>query len=144
MPEEDLQAMVKDPDNDYIFIVEPKQSLVDVALFAQGLLRSKNEIWVNLPMDIQARIIRELKNTRIIAPYENHWLLYTAIIEAALLEFTGECDKQRLIYGVSKFRDDFGDVIKMFSSQICFITAASSLGFFSFFLFFFIFFSFFF
>lgn len=32
-----------------------------------------------------------------------------------------------------KFRDDFGDVIKMFSSQICFITAASSLGFFSFF-----------
>lgn len=29
----------------------------------------------------------------------------------------------------SKFRDDFGDVIKMFSSQICFITAASSLGF---------------
>ena len=33
----------------------------------------------------------------------------------------------------SKFRDDFGDVIKMFSSQICFITAASSLDFFSFF-----------
>ena len=99
--------------NDYIFIVEPKQSLVDVALFAQGLLRSKNEIWVNLPMDIQARIIRELKNTRIIAPYENHWLLYTAIIEAALLEFTGECDKQRLIYGVSKFRDELyiGDAI---------------------------------
>ena len=99
--------------NDYIFIVEPKQSLVDVALFAQGLLRSKNEIWLNLPMDIQARIIRELKNTRIIAPYENHWLLYTAIIEAALLEFTGECDKERLTYGVSKFRDDFylGDAI---------------------------------
>ena len=99
--------------NDYIFIVEPKQSLVDVALFAQGLLRSKNEIWVNLPMDIQARIIRELKNTRIIAPYENHWLLYTAIIEATLLEFTGECDKQRLIYGVSKFRDELyiGDAI---------------------------------
>ena len=98
---------------DYIFLVEPKQSLVDVALFAQGLLRAKNEIWLNLPMDIQARIIRELKNTRIIAPYENHWLLYTAIIEAALLEFTGECDKQRLVYGVSKFRDDFylGDAV---------------------------------
>ena len=29
----------------------------------------------------------------------------------------------------SKFRDDFGDVIKMFSSQICFITAGSSLDF---------------
>ena len=93
--------------NDYIFIVQPKQSLVDVALFAQGLLRSKNQIWLNLPMDIQARIIRELKNTRTIAPYENHWLLYTAMIEAALLEFTGECDKERLTYGIHKFRDEF-------------------------------------
>ena len=92
--------------NDYIFVVEPKQSLVDVALFAQGLLRAKNQIWLNLPMDIQARIIRELKNTRIIAPYENHWLLYTSMIEAALLEFTGECDKERLIYAISKFRDE--------------------------------------
>lgn len=92
--------------NDYILVVEPKQSLVDVALFAQGLLRAKNQIWLNLPMDIQARIIRELKNTRIIAPYENHWLLYTSMIEAALLEFTGECDKERLTYAISKFRDE--------------------------------------
>ena len=93
--------------NDYIFVVEPKQSLVELALFAQGLLRAKHQIWLNLPMDIQARIIRELKNTRIIAPYENHWLLYTSMIEAALLEFTGECDKERLTYAVSKFRDEF-------------------------------------
>ncbi len=99
--------------NDYIFVIEPKQSLVDVALFAQGLLRAKNEIWLNLPMDIQARIIRELKNTRIIAPYENHWLLFTSMIEAALLEFTGECDKERLTYAISKFRDELyiGDAI---------------------------------
>ncbi len=102
-----IRNAVSTSNNDYIFVVEPKQSLVDVALFAQGLLRSKNEIWLNLPMDVQARIIRELKNTRIIAPYENHWLLYTSMIEAALLEFTGECDKQRLIYAITKFRDDF-------------------------------------
>ena len=58
-------------------------------------------------MDVQARIIRELKNTRIIAPYENHWLLYTSMVEAALLEFTGECDKERLTYALSRFKDDF-------------------------------------
>lgn len=96
------------PNNgDYIFTVEPKQSLVDVALFAQGLLRAKNQIWLNLPMDDQARIIRELKNTRVIAPYENHWLLFTSMIEAALLEFTGECDLERLSYGIRRFRDEF-------------------------------------
>ena len=93
--------------NDFIFVVEPKQSLVDVALFAQGLLRCKNQIWINLPMDVQARIIREFKNTRIIAPYENHWLLYTSMIEAALLEFTGECDKERLTYAIYKFKEEF-------------------------------------
>ena len=111
-----LQAIknaVNNNSNDNIFIVEPKQSLVEVALFAQGLLRAKNQIWLNLPMDVQARLIRELKNTRIIAPYENHWLLYTSMIEAALLEFTGECDMERLTYAVSKFRDELyvGDAI---------------------------------
>ncbi|MBO6111232.1 MAG: DUF2264 domain-containing protein [Methanobrevibacter sp.] len=101
-----ISNAVNPNNNDYIFVVEPKQSLVDVALFAQGLLRAKNQIWLNLPMDDQARIIRELKNTRVIAPYENHWLLFTSMIEAALLEFTGECDKERLSYGVRKFRDE--------------------------------------
>lgn len=108
-----ISNAVNPRNNDYIFLVEPKQSLVDVALFAQGLLRSKHQIWLNLPMDVQARIIRELKNTRMIAPYENHWLLYTSMIEAALLEFTGECDKERLTYGIYKFKDEFyvGDAI---------------------------------
>ena len=108
-----ISTAVNSNNNDHIFIVEPKQSLIDVAIFAQGLLRSKNQIWLNLPMNVQARIIREFKNTRIIAPYENHWLLFTSMIEAALLEFTGECDRERLTYAVSKFRDDFyiGDAI---------------------------------
>ena len=97
-----------DPDsNDYILFTESKQSLMSIALFAQALLRSKTQIWNNLPMDVQAKIIYELKNTRIIAPFENHWLLFTSIIEAALLEFTGECDRERLTYGVHKFRDDW-------------------------------------
>ena len=108
-----IMNAVNPNNNDYIFFVEPKQSLVDMALFAQGLLRSKNQVWLNLPMDVQAKIIQELKNTRVIAPYENHWLLYTAMIEATLLEFTGECDKERLSYGIHKFRDEFymGDAI---------------------------------
>lgn len=56
-----INNAVNPNNNDYIFIIEPKQSLVDVALFAQGLLRAKNQIWLNLPMDVQAKIIHELK-----------------------------------------------------------------------------------
>ena len=108
-----ISVAVNPRKNDYMFYNEPKQSLVDMALFAQGLLRSKNQIWLNLPMDVQAKIIDELKNSRLIAPYENHWLLYTSLIEATLLEFTGECDKERLVYAIHKFRDEWyiGDAI---------------------------------
>ena len=108
-----IGVAVNPKSNDYIFYNETKQSLVDIALFAQGLLRSKTQIWLNLSMDVQAKIMDELKNTRIIAPYENHWLLYTSIIEATLLEFTGECDMERLIYAIHKFRDEWyiGDAI---------------------------------
>ena len=49
-----IKNAVSTNNNDYIFVVEPKQSLVDVALFAQGLLRAKNQIWLKLPMDVQA------------------------------------------------------------------------------------------
>ena len=108
-----ISRAVNPKSKDYVFYNEPKQSLVDMALFAQGLLRAKNQVWLNLPMDVQAKIIEELKNSRLIAPYENHWLLFTSIIEATLLEFTGECDKERLTYAVHKFRDEWyiGDSI---------------------------------
>lgn len=93
--------------NDYILHTNSKQSLLSISLFAQGLLRSKNKIWNNLPMEVQSKIIDELKNSRNIAPYENHWILFTSMVEAALLEFTGECDKERLRYAVHKFRDEW-------------------------------------
>lgn len=93
--------------NDHLLFTEPKQSLMDAAIFAQALLRSKSVIWANLSINLQAKIINELKNTRIIAPYENSWLLYTSIIEATLLEFTGECDIDRLTYGIKKFKNEW-------------------------------------
>jgi len=39
-----ISTAVNPKKNDYILFTEPKQSLVDMALFAQGLLRSKNQI----------------------------------------------------------------------------------------------------
>lgn len=117
-----IHNAVNPNNNDYLFNIEPKQSLVDVAFFAQGLLRAKNQIWMNLSMEVQAKIIDILKETRIIAPYENHWLLFTSMIEAALLEFTGECDMERLVYAVHKFRDELyvGDAMYADGDQYSF------------------------
>lgn len=45
-------------------------------------------------------MITELKRSRNIKPFENNWLLFASTVEAALLEFTGECDMERMLYGV--------------------------------------------
>lgn len=102
-----IENIVNSHSEDYLSFTEPKYSLVNAAFFAQGLLRSQRQIWLNLSVDVQAKITNELKNTRIIAPYENHWLLYTSMIEAALLDLTGECDIERLKYGLFKFWDEW-------------------------------------
>ena len=52
-------------------------------------------------------MITELKRSRNIKPFENNWLLFASTVEAALLEFTGECDMERMLYGVKKFRDEW-------------------------------------
>ena len=94
---------------DYLRFTENhhRQPLVDAAFLAEGLLRAPGQLWGRLDKQTQERLIIELKRTRAIEPYESNWLLFASVIEAALLEFTGECDEARLTYGVEKFRDEW-------------------------------------
>lgn len=90
---------------DYLDFATPAQPLVDAAFLAQGLLRAPKQLWEGLDETTRGRMIAEFKRSRVIKPYESNWLLFASMVEAALLEFTGECDMQRLTYGVNKFRD---------------------------------------
>ena len=83
------------------------QPLVDAAFLAEGLLRAPKQLWGGLSDTAKQNLIRELKKSRSIKPYESNWLLFASIIEAALLEFTGECDVDRMMYGVDKFRNEW-------------------------------------
>lgn len=80
-----------------------QQSLVDAAFLAQGVLRGGEWIWPQLDKTTQERLVTEWKRSRSIKPYESNWLLFASMVEAALLEYTGECDMDRLNYGVNKF-----------------------------------------
>lgn len=90
---------------DYLDFGTPSQPLVDAAFLAQGLLRAPKQIWSKLDKQTQERMVVELKRSRGIKPFNNNWLLFASMVEAALLEFTGECDMERLVYGVDTFRD---------------------------------------
>lgn len=100
-----LKNAVNPSSADYLIFNEPSQPLVDAAFLAQGLLRAPQQLWGNLDKQTQERMIAELKSSRVIKPNESNWLLFAGIVEAALKEFTGECDTARLNYGVRKFRD---------------------------------------
>lgn len=82
------------------------QALVDAAFLAEGLLRAPTQLWGRLDGKAREDLVREMKNSRRIRPYESNWLLFASIIEAFLLEVTGECDMDRLEYGVKRFMED--------------------------------------
>ena len=90
---------------DYLDFGTPSQPLVDAAFLAQGLLRAPKQLWGRMDDVTKERMITELKRSRGIKPGQNNWLLFASMVEAALLEFTGECDMERLTYGVDTFRD---------------------------------------
>lgn len=114
-----LKNAVNPESPDYLEFGRPSQPLVDAAFLAQGLLRAPKQLWGNLDKQTQDRLITELKHTRNITPAENNWVLFSSMIEAALLEFTNECDMNKLLYGINKFRNEWykGDAVYGDGSQ---------------------------
>ncbi len=76
------------------------QPLVDAAFLAHSLLRAPTQLWVALPNETQAQLIDALLQTRRIKPGYNNWLLFSAMVEAALLKFTGQADELRIDYAI--------------------------------------------
>lgn len=94
-----------DPNSpDYlVFDNRHSQPLVDAAYFAYALLRAPKQLWGNFDEETKAGVITELKRSRSIRPHESNWLLFASMVEAALVEFAGEYDADRLYYGVNRF-----------------------------------------
>lgn len=106
-----LKNIVNPASKDYlVFEINPddaRQPLVDSAHLAQGLLRGKTQIWGNLDSDGQDMLLNALKKTRAIEPWDNNWILFPSMIEAFILDVTGECDMDRLLRGVQIYRNQW-------------------------------------
>lgn len=68
------------------------QPLVDAAFLVQALLRAPKQLWEPLDQQTKDNILRALRSTRAIKPGNNNWLLFSAMVEAAMLKFTGSCE----------------------------------------------------
>jgi len=87
---------------DYMNFNKGGQPLVDAAFLSQALLRAPVQLWGQLDQATKANVIRELKSSRTIRPYTSNWLLFSAMVEAALLKFDGSCDQMRIDYAVKQ------------------------------------------
>lgn len=88
--------------SDYMNFTEDAQPLVDAAFLAHALIRAPKQLWGNLDKATQENLIKALQSTRIIKPYYSNWLLFTAMVEAALLKFTGDYDAVRIDYAIKQ------------------------------------------
>lgn len=106
-------ANAVDPESpDYMEFKEGRQPLVDAAYLAQGMLRAPRQLWEMSSDKVKADLIAAFKATRAIQPHHNNWLLFASMVEAAILEFTGECDVERMTFGVNKFKEWYkGDAL---------------------------------
>ena len=90
---------------DYLNFVVTRQPLVDAAFFCQGILRAPKQIWGNLSDKTRQNVLNALQQIRKIKPIESNWLLFSAMVEATLLELTGECNMEPVNYAIMRFKD---------------------------------------
>jgi hypothetical protein len=96
-------ANATDPQSpDFMNFTKGGQPVVDAAFLALGLLRAPNQLWGKLDPQQRSNVVAALKSSRVIKPGENNWLLFSATIEAALWQFTGECEMKPIEYAVQK------------------------------------------
>jgi len=78
-----------DPESqDFMNFSDGSQPLVDTAFLAQAILRAPRAIWQPLEPRVKEQVITALELTRKIpTPEHNNWVMFAAMVEAALLEF---------------------------------------------------------
>jgi hypothetical protein len=84
----------------YLNFTEGRQPLVDAAFLAHALIRAPRSLWGNLDASTKKNLINALQSTRAIQPYYSNWLLFSAMVEAALLKFSGNFDPVRVDYAL--------------------------------------------
>lgn len=96
-------AHAVDPQSaDFMNFNQGGQPVVDAAFLAHALLRAPTQLWDKLPAATQQLLVQALQSSRVIKPVYSNWLLFSAIIEAALLKFTGSGDLMRMDYAIKE------------------------------------------
>ncbi|UQZ86951.1 hypothetical protein SK3146_06244 [Paenibacillus konkukensis] len=85
---------------DFMNFSEGYQPIVDAAFLSHAILRAPEELWNKLDGRVKDNVVKALQSTRTRKPYYNNWLLFAAMIEAALFRAGAEWDRMRVDYAL--------------------------------------------
>jgi len=90
-----------DPESpDYMNFSRGSQPLVDAAFLSHAVLRAPTELWQKLEAKTRSHLVEALRATRVIKPGPSNWLLFSAMVEAALCHAGVQWDPVRVDYAV--------------------------------------------
>jgi hypothetical protein len=85
---------------DFLNFTRDRQPLVDAAFLAQGLLRAPHALGDRFDDAVRRHLVAALESTRAVVPGFNNWLLFSAMVEAALKTLGATWDRTRVDYAV--------------------------------------------
>ena len=85
---------------DFLNFNKGSQPVVDAAFLALAILRAPTELWHKLDSQTQRNVIAALQSSRQIQPGYDNWLLFSAMVEAALSFMGVWWDPMRVDYAI--------------------------------------------
>lgn len=92
---------------DYLNFHTGTQPLVDAAFLAHGILRAPRELCGKLEDRVRMNLVAALTATRSIRPPESNWLLFGAMVEAALWKMGEEIVGERVDAAIRRFSKEW-------------------------------------
>jgi hypothetical protein len=99
-------ANAVDPDSpDVMNFSRGGQPLVDGAFLAHAILRAPDILWQQSEPRVREQLLQALRSTRSITPGYSNWILFSAMVEAALLKMGHDWDPVRVDLALRKMEE---------------------------------------
>src|ERR1700678_435302 len=85
---------------DFLNFNQGSQPVVDTAFLALAMVRAPNQLWRKLDAHTQRNVIAAFESSRQIQPAYSNWLLFSAMVEAALAFMGAWWDPMRIDYAI--------------------------------------------
>lgn len=100
MARKSIQSGTDPTSPDFLNFNKGEQPVVDAAFLALAIVRAPTELWRKLDAQTQKNVIAALESSRRIRPGYSNWLLFSAMVEAALSFMGAWWDPMRIDYAI--------------------------------------------